>query len=194
MPNTDAPFGFAPNISLAGGTPSRTSGYRVAADYATAIFSGDLVRSVGTDRNVEVVAAGGSSRVLGVFAGCQYVNDTGDVVWAQYWPGVALADTTKIVECYVYDDPALELTAQITTAAAADVGGVFDIVDNGGNPVTGRSGQEVNEALVTNPKVRVNGLAENIGGIFPSEYGAFAKVRLQYIEPERATLGTVTAV
>lgn len=194
MANTDAPFGFAPNFNVAGGTPARTQGYRIAYNYATPLYSGDLVRSVGNDRDIERVAAGGSSRVLGVFAGCNYVNDAGDVVWAQFWPGVALADSAKIVEAYVYDDPNLELIAQISTIDAASIGAVFDITVGAGQPIYGRSTSSVDQGTVTNPKVRVVGLAQNIGGIFPSEYGAFAKVRCRYVEPELAMVGSAAAI
>jgi hypothetical protein len=140
------------------------------------------------------VIADAEVRVLGVFAGCHYVNDSGDVVWSQFWPGVALADLTKIVECWVYDDPSLELIAQIDTVADSEIGNVFDIVAGAGNPVTGRSGFTLNQADTTNPKVRITGLAPGIDGIVPSEYGAFAKVRCVLTNPERANVGSVALI
>lgn len=187
MPNADAAFGFAPNVHVAGGTPARMNGYTIAADYATALYSGDVVRSAGNGRDIEIVPDGAGDRVLGVFAGCQYVDDAGDVKWLPYWPGIALADTNKVVECWVYDDPALEIIAQISTIDEASIGLLYGIdqTTNGGSAATGRSGAYVNQADTTNTKVRVIGLAENIGGIFPSEYGAFAKVRCQFVEHER---------
>lgn len=194
MPNADAPFGFRPNVNLAGGTPQRTGGYKIAFDYATALYSGDLVRSVGNDRQIEAVPNGTAARVLGVFAGCNYVDDSGDVKWLPYWPGVALADSAKIVEAYVYDDPALEFIAQITTLAAANVGEVYEINRGTGSAVTGRSGAFIDQAATTAPQVRVTGLAEAIGGIFPSEFGAFAKVRCTIVSHERATPGIATAI
>lgn len=197
MPNTDAPFGFRPNINNAGGTPARMSGYNVAYNYATALYSGDLVQSVGNGREVALAPDGTAVvRVLGVFAGCQYVSDAGDVVWSQYWPGIALADSAKVVECYVYDDPQLEFVAQVSTAAAADIGAVYEIdqTTTGGNPVTGRSGAYIDQAATTNPQVRINGLFEGIGGIVPSEYGAFAKVRCTILVHERAAGGIATAI
>jgi len=196
MPNVDAPFGFRPNINTAGGTPARMQGYEVAYDYATGLFSGDLVRSTGTGRNVEKVPDGTLARVLGVFAGCEYVNDSGDQVFSQYWPGIALADANKIVKCWVYDDPQLEFVAQITTLAAANVGEVYEIdaTTNSGNPVTGRSAAFIDQAATTAPQVRVTGLFEGIGGINPSEYGAFAKVRCTIVSHEKATPGIATAI
>lgn len=187
MANVDAPFGFRPNSHQAGGTPGRTAGYNVAYNYATALFSGDLVRSVGSGRDIEVVPDGTADRILGVFAGCQYVNDTGDIVWAQYWPGVALADSAKIVEAWVYDDPGMELIAQIEKAAfvAADVGQAYQIITGTGNALTGRSGAIIDGDTVTTPQIRVEGLAEGVNGINPSEYGAFAKVRCRFVNHEK---------
>ncbi len=193
MPNTNAPFGFRPNINVGGGTPARTGGYNIAFDYATAVFSGDLVKSSGTSREVTIVADDDTvERVLGVFAGCTYVDDAGDIKWLQYWPGVALADSAKIVECWVYDDPNLEYIAEMTTFAADDVGLVFGYNIGTGSAVTGRSAAEIDESDTTNLKVRIVGLFEGIDGIVQSEIGAFAKVRCQVLSHERSRPGVPT--
>ena len=194
MANTDAAFGFRPNVNLAGGTPARNGGYTIDAALASAIYSGDLVRSTGTGREITPVIADATVNVLGVFAGCQYVNDSGDIIWSPYWPGVALADVNKVVECWVYDDPNLELIAQATQLAEAEVGDIFDILAGAGDPATGRSGFEVNQADTVNPKVRVTGLAPGIDGIVLAEYGAFAKVRCTILTHERAPGALATAI
>ncbi len=194
MANTNAPFGFRPNVHMAGGTPSRTQGYNIAFDYAVALFSGDLVRSTGSGREVEIVPDGTAARVLGVFAGCQYVNDDGDIIWSQRWPGVALADSAKIVEAWIYDDPGLEMIAQVTTIAAADIGLVFEWDNGTGSALTGRSGGFIDQAQTGVPQVRVTGLSPGIDGIVLSEFGAFAKVRCMFLSHERATVGTATAI
>ncbi len=187
MANTDAPFGFRPNSHQAGGTPARVGGYNIAFDYATAIFSGQLVRSSGSAREIISVPDEADDFLLGIFAGCQYVNDANDIIWSQFWPGVALADSNTIVECWVYDDPQLEYIAQISTLLEADIGLLYAIDQTAtpGNTRTGRSGAFIDHAVTSTPKVRITGLAENIGGIFPSEYGAFAKVRCVPLQHER---------
>ncbi len=197
MANVDAPYGFRPNVSTAGGTPARLQEYNIAYDYAVALFSGDLVQSTGTGRNIQKAPDGSAVvRLLGVFAGCQYVNDSGDVIWLQYWPGVALADSNAVVKAYVYDDPQLEFNAQITTVAAADIGQVYEIdqTTNSGNTFNGQSAAFIDQAATTNPQVRVTGLFEGINGINPSEFGAFAKVRCTALVHERATGGIATAI
>ena len=194
MANTTAPVGVRPSLNVGGGTPARTGGYTIAYDYATALFSGDLVKSSGTGRDVTVVADDDTvERTLGIFAGCSYVDDAGDVKWLGYWPGIALADSAKIVECWVYDDPMLEYVAEMTTFAQTDVGLVFGYNIGTGSAVTGRSAAEIDQSDTTNLKLRIVGLSEGIDGISQSEVGAFAKVRCQVLSHERARLGVPTA-
>jgi hypothetical protein len=194
MANVNAPFGFRPNTNIGGGTPARLGGYSIAFDYAVAMFSGDLVKSSGTGRDVTIVADDDTvERTLGIFAGCNYVNDSGDIVWLQYWPGIALADSAKLVECWVYDDPNLEYIAEMTTFAQTDVGLVFGYNIGTGNPVTGRSASEIDESDTTNLKLRIVGISEGIDGINQSETGAFAKVRCQVLSHERSRPGVATA-
>lgn len=193
MANTDAAFGFRPNIHQAGGCPSRLGEYNIAYDYATAIFSGDLVRLVGSGRNIELVPDGTTARALGVFAGCQYVNDDGDVKWSQYWPGVALSDSDAVVTCWVYDDPGMEFIAQITTVAAADIGQAYEWQNGSGSTSTGRSAGYIDQAETGAPQIRVEGLAPGVDGISLSEYGANAKVRCRILTHDKQP-GSLVAV
>lgn len=185
MANSNVPQGFSPLNSVAGGVPARQSAYNIAYNYATAMYSGDLVRSTGVGREIEIVPNGTTARVLGVFAGCQYVNDTGDLIFSPYWPGVALADSTKVVECYVIDDPYIEFHAQITTLAATNVGQAYEWNKGTGNARTGRSGGYIDQAQTGAPQVKVEGLVPGPDGIVLSEYGAYAKVRCRLFTHEK---------
>ncbi len=189
MANTNAPFGFMPNKHQAGGCPQRVNAYEIADGYATAIYSGDLVRSDATagGTTIEKAAADTTTRVLGIFVGCQYVTADGDVKWSQYWPASQALATNTVATALVMDDPALEYVAQITTVAAGDVGAAFDFNVGTGSAVTGRSGAYIDAADTINPKLRVEGLAPKIDGINPSEYGAFAKVRCRPIDHEKGS-------
>lgn len=191
MPNTDAAFGFRPNLHQAGGCPNRLAGYEIEDGETTAMFSGDLVQSDATagGRSVQLAPDGTAvTRILGVFAGCNYTRDDGEPVWSQRWPAAQALLTGTVGEALIYDDPGMELVAQITTAAAADVGASFEIdqTTNGGNASTGRSGAYIDQAATTNPQVRIEGLAPQINGIFPSEYGAFVKVRCRILNHEKS--------
>ncbi len=128
-----------------------------------------------------------------MFHGCQYVNDDGDVVFSQRWPGVALSDSSKTVTCWVYDDPGLELIAQITTVAEADIGQAYEWNNRTGDDSTGRSGGEIDQSATTTPQLRVEGLAPGVDGVSLSEYGADAKVRCRILTHDKA-YGSLTAV
>ena len=69
MANQDAAFGMRP-VKRIGGTPytGGQSRYRIAANYGTAIFQGDMVMQV-TGGGVEVHADGGTVPIVGVFNG-----------------------------------------------------------------------------------------------------------------------------
>jgi hypothetical protein len=185
MSNSNAPFGFRPSNHVAGGTPARQSAYNIAYNYATAIYSGDLVRSTGTGRDIELVPDGTTARVLGVFAGCKFVDNNGEVKFLPYWPGTALSDTGAVVEAYVFDDPYTEFVAQITTIAAADVGQAYEWQNGTGSTRTGRSGGYVDRAQTGAPQIKIEGLAQEPDGITLSEYGAYAKVRCRILTHEK---------
>ena len=72
MANQDAAFGLRPSrSSTSANTQNR---YRIAANYGTSIFQGDLVAMV-TGGGIERVGAGGSGLILGVFNGCFYTKN-----------------------------------------------------------------------------------------------------------------------
>jgi hypothetical protein len=166
------------------------AGYEIEDGETDGLFSGDLVRSDVTagGRNIELASDGTTARILGVFAGCNYTADTGDVRWSQFWPAAQALATGTVAEAHVYDDPGVELIAQITTVAAGDIGQAYEIdqTTNAGSTITGRSAAFIDQAVQTASQIRVEGLAPQISGIFPSEYGAFAKVRCRIQEHEKA--------
>ena len=77
MANQDAAFGMV-QLEMIGGTPFTGGGqsrYRIAANYGTAIFQGDMVAQV-TGGTVEVHADGGTVPIVGVFNGCRFTDPT----------------------------------------------------------------------------------------------------------------------
>jgi hypothetical protein len=141
MSNYDAPFGLRPSrTSISSQQQNR---YRIASNYDTAIFQGDLVAMV-TGGGIERVAAGGSGLILGVFNGCNYTDPTtGKPTWSNYYPGsVAAAD----IIADVIDDPNATFEVQANAAfPVADLAGNFDIVDNSpvGDTTSGGSRMEL---------------------------------------------------
>lgn len=143
MANVDRPNGFTPCGHKSGGV-IRAAEYEIAYNYATALYSGDAVILSSGYVNV---AADDSATILGVFAGCQYANDAGEIQFSPYWPGVALADSAKVVKAFVYVDPNILYEVQSDTGTAstiANIGVSYDIEkDHSGSATTGRSGQEL---------------------------------------------------
>jgi hypothetical protein len=141
MSNYDAPFGLRPSrTSISSQQQNR---YRIASNYGTAIFQGDLVAMV-TGGGIERVAAGGSGLILGVFNGCNYTDPTtGKPTWSNYYPGsVAASD----IIADVIDDPNATFEVQANAAfPVADLAGNFDIVDNSpvGDTTSGGSRMEL---------------------------------------------------
>jgi len=132
MANLDSPFGLRP-VRMVNGSPfsNQQNRYRIAANYATSIYQGDLVQVV-TGGGIERVAAGGSGLVLGVFNGCTYTDpSSGKQKWSNYYP--ASTNASDII-AFVIDAPDTVFEVQADAAfPVADLFGNFDIVD--GSPV-----------------------------------------------------------
>ena len=143
MANNDAAFGMRPTRMI-GGAPytGGQSRYRIAANYDTNIFQGDMVAQV-TGGGVEVHADGGTVPIVGVFNGCSYTDPTtSEQVFSNYYP--ASTNASDII-AFVIDDPNVVYEVQADAAfPVADLFGNFDIVyTSSGSTVTGISGAEL---------------------------------------------------
>jgi len=143
MANQDAAFGMRP-VKRIGGTPytGGQSRYRIAANYGTAIFQGDMVMQV-TGGGVEIHADGGTVPIVGVFNGCRYTDPTtGKETFSNFYPASTNASD---IEAFIIDDPSVIFEIQADAAfPIADLLGNFDIVyTTSGSTVTGISGAEL---------------------------------------------------
>lgn len=144
MANLDSPFGLRP-VRMVNGSPfsNQQNRYRIAANYGTSIYQGDLV-SVVTGGGIERVAAGGSGLILGVFNGCTYTDpSSGKQKWSNYYP--ASTNASDII-AFVIDAPDTVFEVQADAAfPVADLFGNFDIVDNSpvGDTTSGISNLEL---------------------------------------------------
>ena len=144
MANQDAAFGMRP-VGRIGGMPftGGQSRYRIAADYGTSIFQGDMVAQV-TDGGVEVHADGGTVPIVGVFNGCSYTDPTTkEQKFSNFYP--ASTNASDII-AFIIDDPMVIFEIQCNAAfPVADLLGNFDIVyTSAGSTTTGISGAELN--------------------------------------------------
>ncbi len=75
MANQDSAFGMRLVGRVGGPATNVQNRYRIAANYGTSIFQGDMVAQV-TGGGVEVHADGGTVPIVGVFNGCRYTDPT----------------------------------------------------------------------------------------------------------------------
>ena len=139
MANQDAAFGFKPTRSLVGGQ-IRTEEYAIAANYNTAIYTGQVVEAVAAG-GIEAAAAA-DTQVAGVFGGVYYTDPTtSKPTWSAYYPAsTAAAD----IVASVYADPDIVFEAQHDeTGTAAMNNSAMDFVGVGGSTTTGQSTSEL---------------------------------------------------
>ena len=148
MANANVAFGFKP-VGKHGSSPATqgTSQYFIASD-ASAIFQGSPVKAELTGGTIQIGSAtGNGDQLLGVFAGCEYVDaTTGKLKFSNTWPGSGSANTNFDIKGFVYDDPsqrfiiASDGTNTDRATAKADIFKTADIASGAsGNTTTGIS-------------------------------------------------------
>lgn len=154
MSATNAPFGFVAAKHPSGN--ARANAYTIASAYAANIFQGDPVKLV-TAGTIQLGTSDGTRTgtvdnisLLGVFAGCEYIDGTGKPVVSNFWPASTVA--TNIV-AYVYDDPDTQYVVQSNgSIAATAIGDQADWAEfntnGGGSTATGRSTGALSSTLV----------------------------------------------
>ena len=142
MANVDAAFGAKPVRHLTGGTV-RANEWKIIGDgtSSTAIFTGDFVKLLSTGY-IDAAAAG--NRILGVFAGCNYTNSSGEQVFSKYYPASTTTQNSGDITALVYDDPNIVWAVQSSGSADfADIGNLANHVAGAGSTTTGSSAHEI---------------------------------------------------
>ena len=148
MANANVAFGFKP-VGMHGSSPATqgTSQYFIASD-ASAIFQGSPVKAELTGGTIQIGSASGNGdQLVGVFAGCEYVDaTTGKLKFSNTWPGSGSANTNFDIKGFVYDNPsqrfiiASDGTNTDRATAKADIFKTADIASGAsGNTTTGIS-------------------------------------------------------
>ena len=148
MANANVAFGLKP-VGMHGSSPATqgTSQYFIASD-ASAIFQGSPVKAELTGGTIQIGAAtGNGDKLVGVFAGCEYVDaSTGKLRLNNTWPGSGSANTDFDIKGFVYDNPAQRFiiasdgTNTNRATAKADIFKTADIASGAsGNTTTGIS-------------------------------------------------------
>ena len=178
MSSTSAPFGFRPSYHNSG--QMRPKAYVIASTYAANIFSGDPVKL--TDNGVIQLGTSDGTRtgttdgitLLGIFAGCQYLDAGGKPTISPFWPSGATG--TEIV-AWVYDDPETLYDVQYTNPSAGTtvqtaVGEQCDwtVASPGGSTQSGLSTCQLTAIQATSGQFQITGFAYNINDSLTDAY------------------------
>jgi len=187
MSSTSAPFGFRPSYHNSG--QMRPKAYTIASTYAANIFSGDPVKltdngvvQLGTSDGTRTGTVDGIS-LLGIFAGCQYLDASGKPTISPFWPSGTTG--TEIV-AWVYDDPETLFDVQYNnpspgTTVQTAVGEECDwtVASPGGSTQTGLSNTYLTAIQATSGQFQITGFAYSI---FDSITDAYVQVTVRINE------------
>ena len=178
MSAISAPFGFRPSYHNSG--QMRPKAYTIASTYAANIFSGDPVKL--TDNGVVQLGTSDGTRsgtvdgisLLGIFAGCQYLDANGKPTISPFWPSGTTG--TEIV-AWVYDDPETLFDVQYTNPSAGTtvqtaVGEECDwtVASPGGSTQTGLSNCQLTAIQATSGQFQITGFGYNINDSLTDAY------------------------
>jgi hypothetical protein len=178
MSATNAPFGFRPSYHPSG--QMRPKAYTIASTYAANIFQGDPVKLVdagtvqlGTSDGTRSGTVDGVS-LLGVFAGCQYIDSLGKPTLTPFWP---TGTTATDIVAWVYDDPETIFQVQYNnpssgTTVQTAVGEECDwtVASPGGSTATGLSNTYLTAIQATSGQFQITGWALNINDALTDAY------------------------
>ena len=175
MANANVAFGLKP-VGMHGSSPATqgTSQYFIASD-ASAIFQGSPVRAELTGGTIQIATATCDGvQLLGVFAGCEYVDaTTGKLKFSNTWPGSGSANTNFDIKGFVYDDPAQRFIIAsdgTNTDRATAKAAIFKTAEieggTGGNTTTGISTAQIDistaEDTDTSNPLMILGIHEDV--------------------------------
>ena len=175
MANANVAFGLKP-VGMHGSSPATqgTSQYFIASD-ASAIFQGSPVVAELTGGTIAIASAtGDGQQLVGVFAGCEYVDaTTGKLKFSNTWPGSGSANTNFDIKGFVYDNPfqrfiiASEGTNTDRATAKVDIFKTAAMADGAsGNTTTGISSAKLDISRAdntdTSDALRILGIHEDV--------------------------------
>ena len=143
MANVIEKYGLKPVRQL-NGSPfiNAQNRYRIAANYGTAIYQGDLVIPV-TGGNIERASAGTSNAVVGVFNGCFYTDPTTQKpTFSNFYPGKVNA--SDIIAMVVDGPDTVYEIKSNASFAVADLFQNYSITNTTGSTKTGISFAQLN--------------------------------------------------
>jgi hypothetical protein len=144
MALTASPSGLVLRNNATG--QSRANLYTIGSAYGSAIGYGDAVL-LNTDGTLNIATAGAD--ILGVFAGCEYIDASGKPTVSKNWVAGTVATNVK---AYVYDDAdnlfEVQVAATGTGYVQTAIGAQANLVFNAPNATTGQSTSALNATLI----------------------------------------------
>ena len=179
MSNISAPSGLRLALSPSG--QSRANVYQIASAYGTLISYGDPV-VLNTNGTITAVTAT-SDAILGVFAGCEYIDASGKPVESKNWPASTATLAGTAINAYVYDDPFnlydIQVTGNASSYTQAAIGDQINLHPvTAGNTATGQSNASAAAALLgaAQGQVRIMALTD---GVYDASNNAYPVIRVQ---------------
>lgn len=178
MSSTSAAFGFRPSYHNSG--QIRPKAYTIATTYAANIFQGDPVKL--TDNGVIQLGTSDGTRsgttdgiaLLGIFAGCEYIDATGKPTVSNFWPtGTSATNITA----WVYDDPETLFDVEYPNPSAGTtvqtaVGEECDwtVASPGGSTSTGLSNTYLTVIQATSGQFQITSFKPNVTDTLTDAY------------------------
>ena len=174
MPTENAPFGFMPIRTRSG---AKQPQYEIRegaipSGYGTAMYTNQMIKLV-TGGTIQPAAAG--DRVLGTFAGCEFVDSDGRVRVSSYWPASQTILTGTSVTVYYYSAQETVYRVQADgTLAITSVGDKADLSNaTDANTTAGLSQQTLSTTLAGaagNAQFRILKLGEDVDNAWGDTY------------------------
>lgn len=113
----NSPKGLHPSVYADGSIwNGQTSEYLILSGYATSLFTGDPVTLL-ANGTIGIGVAG--SAIVGVFAGCKYLNAQGIATFSPYWPASTITQGAVNAIALIVDDPNVLFDIQVSTSAGS---------------------------------------------------------------------------
>jgi hypothetical protein len=175
MSATSAPFGFRPAYNPIG--LERAKKYAIAAAYNTAIYKGQPVI---LNTNGTVTAGTAAADLLGIFAGCEYIDATGKPQVSNFWPASQTVQSGSVPVAWVYDDPNIVFEVQADgSLAQAAIGDQADVSNATANS-NGQSQATLSASLAGNgaqAQFRIVGFGQTVDNA-PGDAYTIAQVQI----------------
>lgn len=190
--NVNQAYGLRAERHFAGGV-IRHARYEIASALASNIYRGSAVKAVGTNKRIDVAAAG--DRLIGVFDGMNYIDANGDTQYRPRWLSGQVLQTGSVAEVLVYDDPFILFSIQVSTVtglAPGDIGAIANLVIGTGSAQTGNSGDMLDQTTITSVVATGGQLfIEELFDVQGNSYGQYAKALVRINQHQK--FGSTTA-